>query len=94
MIEDIKQLIEESKLKDFQKRSSIKVGSKVVIVTKKNQRTNNYNIGIVKRILTSKKTHTRGIKVELTDGNIGRVQCVYTKKEDCTMFSNFSYRDI
>jgi uncharacterized repeat protein (TIGR03833 family) len=86
MLEIIKNLIEESKIQDYQNRNSIKPGMKVVIVTKQNQRTENYNIGIVKRLLTSKKVHTRGIKVELTDGNIGRVQCVFSKNSNCEKF--------
>jgi uncharacterized repeat protein (TIGR03833 family) len=93
MFEEIKQLIEESKLQDFQNRNAIKIGTKVVIVTKQNQRTNNYNVGIVKRLLTSKKTHTRGIKVELTDGNIGRVQCVFTKNNNCSKFTKYLKND-
>lgn len=86
IIDLIKDLITESSFQDHQLRSHIKKGSKVVIVTKENQRTDNYDIGIVKRHLTSKKTHTRGIKVELTNGKIGRVQCVFTEKNKCLKF--------
>ena len=35
--------------------------------------------GIVKNVLTSKRRHSRGKKVRLTTGEVGRVICVYTK---------------
>lgn len=46
----------------------------VQIVQKQDQRTGNLTEGTVKRILTSSKFHPHGIKVELEDGKIGRVQ--------------------
>ena len=55
-------------------RSEIKVGMKVSITLKKDQRTNKQTIGIVEKILTSKPRHTRGIKVRLESGQVGRVQ--------------------
>ena len=55
-------------------RDKIKIGSKVQIVQKQDQRTGNLTDGIVKRILTSSNVHPHGIKVELNDGRIGRVQ--------------------
>lgn len=56
-------------------RTEIKPGMKVGIVLKKDQPTGKLTYGIVKRLLTSKSRHTRGIKVELEDGKgIGRVQ--------------------
>jgi uncharacterized repeat protein (TIGR03833 family) len=45
-----------------------------VIVRKQDQRTGRRTAGVVKDILTSAPRHTRGIKVRLTDGQIGRVQ--------------------
>jgi uncharacterized repeat protein (TIGR03833 family) len=54
-------------------RSNIKIGSKVQIVEKQNQGTENYTNGIVKRILTKSKNHPRGIKVQLKTGQVGRV---------------------
>ncbi len=59
---------------DGQSRKNIKVGQLVVIVLKKDQRTGVQTIGVVKDILTSAAHHTRGIKVRLEDGQIGRVQ--------------------
>ncbi len=55
-------------------RDKIKIGTKVKIVQKQDQRTGNLTEGVVKRILTSSKFHPHGIKVELDNGRIGRVQ--------------------
>lgn len=55
-------------------RDKIKIGSKVQIVQKQDQRTGNLTEGTVKRILTSSNFHPHGIKVELDGGKIGRVQ--------------------
>lgn len=55
-------------------RNQIKIGDAVWIIEKEHYGTNNYKQGIVKEILTSKKSHSRGIKVRLTDGSVGRVQ--------------------
>ena len=55
-------------------RSDIEVGSKVNIVLKKDQKTGKLTEGIVEKILTSAPKHTRGIKVRLESGEVGRVQ--------------------
>jgi len=55
-------------------RDKIKIGIIVQIVQKQDQRTGNLTEGIVKRILTSSNFHPHGIKVELNNGKIGRVQ--------------------
>jgi len=55
-------------------RDKIKIGSAVQIVQKQDQRSGNLTQGIVKRILTSSSSHPHGIKVELDNGKIGRVQ--------------------
>lgn len=55
-------------------RSNIRQGSLVKIVLKKNQKSGQLTEGYVERILTNRPVHTRGIKVILTDGQIGRVQ--------------------
>lgn len=57
-------------------RDKIKIGSSVSIVLKKDQGTGKLTDGVVKRILTSSSFHPHGIKVELHDGKIGRVQKV------------------
>lgn len=54
-------------------RNKLKPGDVVDIVLKKDQRTGNLTRGIVDRLLTSKPKHTRGIKVRLKDGQVGRV---------------------
>ena len=59
---------------DGQKRSSIKPGLEVNIVLKKDQRTGNLTKGIVKDILTKSPSHPHGIKVRLTNGQVGRVK--------------------
>jgi uncharacterized repeat protein (TIGR03833 family) len=58
-------------------RSNIKEGLEVGIVLKQDQRTGNITRGVVKRILTSSSTHPHGIKVQLTDGQVGRVKEIY-----------------
>ena len=57
-----------------QVRSNIKPGIKVKIVLKKDQRTGILTEGIVQDLLTNSQVHHRGIKVRLTDGQVGRVQ--------------------
>ena len=46
----------------------------VQIIQKQDQRSGNLTEGKVKRILTSSSVHPHGIKVELENGKIGRVQ--------------------
>ena len=55
-------------------RSDIQRGIKVAIVLKKDQRTGVLTNGIVKDILTGSAQHSRGIKVRLESGEIGRVK--------------------
>lgn len=57
-------------------RSNISVGASVEIVLKKDQRTGALTQGIVKDILTKSPNHSHGIKVRLTDGQVGRVKNV------------------
>jgi uncharacterized repeat protein (TIGR03833 family) len=57
-----------------QKRGDIRPGKRVEIILKKDQRTGKRTVGIVRDILTSASFHSRGIKVRLEDGQIGRVQ--------------------
>jgi len=62
---------------DGQKRENVKIGSKVEIVLKEDQKTGKLTRGIVAEILTSSASHHRGIKVRLKDGQVGRVQKIY-----------------
>ena len=55
-------------------RDKITIGVIVQIVQKQDQRTGNLTKGAVKRILTSSNFHPHGIKVELDNGKVGRVQ--------------------
>lgn len=58
------------------KRSDLKVGVKVAIVLKKDQRSGRLTEGVVADILTKSATHPHGIKVRLSDGQVGRVQAI------------------
>ncbi|MBI1184965.1 YwbE family protein [bacterium] len=55
-------------------RKNIKVDQLVNIVQKHHQRTGELTEGIVSRILTKSPQHPHGIKVQLTTGEVGRVQ--------------------
>lgn len=57
-----------------QERKNIRAGLKVAIVLKQDQRTGKQTVGIVKDLLTNSNFHPHGIKVRLTDGQVGRVQ--------------------
>ena len=56
-----------------QNRSDIYPGLEVDIILKKDQRSGKRTRGIVKDLLTSSSFHSRGIKVRLEDGQVGRV---------------------
>lgn len=60
-----------------QRRENLKIGSQVEIVLKEDQKTGRLTRGIVEKILTSFASHYRGIKVQLKDGQVGRVQKIY-----------------
>lgn len=55
-------------------RKNIHPGLQVAIVLKQDQRTGKQTVGIVKDLLTNSANHPHGIKVRLTDGQVGRVQ--------------------
>lgn len=59
---------------DGTRRANIRVGSRVAIVLKQDQRTGNLTEGIVQDILTNSATHPHGIKVRLESGAVGRVK--------------------
>jgi len=56
-----------------QNRSDIYPGLEVDIILKKDQRSGKRTRGFVKDLLTSSSHHSRGIKVRLEDGQVGRV---------------------
>lgn len=61
---------------DGMNRANVRIGARVKIVLKKDQRTNALTEGIVKDILTSSPTRHHGIKVRLEDGQVGRVKMI------------------
>lgn len=58
---------------DGKYRKDIHPGLEVAIILKKDQRSGKRTEGVVKDILTSSAFHSRGIKVRLEDGQVGRV---------------------
>ena len=55
-------------------KNKIQIGFLVQIIQKQDQSTGQLTEGLVKRILTSSDFHPHGIKVQLENGKIGRVQ--------------------
>ncbi len=64
-----------------QQRKDIRPGLRVEIILKQDQRSGKRTIGIVQDILTSAKYHSRGIKVRLDTGQVGRVQAVLSEEQ-------------
>ena len=58
------------------RRAEIKLGVRVVIVQKQDQRTGRLTEGVVRDVLTKSATHPHGIKVRLETGEVGRVKQV------------------
>ncbi len=56
-----------------QNSKDIYPGLEVDIILKKDQRSGKLTRGFVKDLLTSSAFHSRGIKVRLEDGQVGRV---------------------
>ena len=67
---------------DGQYRKDIYPGLEVAIILKKDQRSGKRTYGIVKDLLTSAAYHSRGIKVRLEDGQVGRVVEIEPIKDD------------
>lgn len=57
-----------------QNRDLVRVGQRVLVVMKQDQRSGKLTEGIVERILTNSRNHPHGIKVMLQSGIVGRVQ--------------------
>ena len=66
---------------DGKTRADIRPGMLVEIILKKDQRSGRLTEGIVKDLLTSAPYHSRGIKVRLTDGQIGRVANILDQED-------------
>ena len=62
-----------------QNRADVSIGASVRIVLKADQRSGKLTDGVVMRILTNSNFHPHGIKVMLTDGQVGRVQEIVAK---------------
>jgi len=62
---------------DGRQKQEIKIGARVSIVLKPDQRTGKRTNGYVKDILTNSSYHPHGVKVRLEDGQIGRVKEVF-----------------
>jgi uncharacterized repeat protein (TIGR03833 family) len=73
---------------DGRQRNDLRPGIRVEIILKKDQRTGRRTIGVVKDILTSSAYHSRGIKVRLDDGQVGRVQGVLADEQQGTSRGN------
>jgi uncharacterized repeat protein (TIGR03833 family) len=66
------------------KRADIRAKLRVAIVQKHDQPTGKRTTGIVQDILTSSPSHPHGIKVRLTNGQIGRVQEILSERSSET----------
>lgn len=68
-------------MSDGKNRSEIYQGVEVAIILKKDQRSGIETEGVVKDVLTKSSYHSRGIKVRLQDGQIGRVTRIIDSDE-------------
>lgn len=59
---------------DGKRRADVKIGCRVLVVQKQDQRSGKLTEGIVAKLLTNSATHPHGIKVMLEGGIVGRVQ--------------------
>jgi len=55
-------------------RNKIRIGQRVRIILKQDQRSGKLTEGIVQALLTKSASHPHGIKVRLEDGQVGRVK--------------------
>jgi uncharacterized repeat protein (TIGR03833 family) len=75
------QVESEETIMNGEQRKNIKPGIEVAIVLKQDQRTGKLTKGIVKDLLTKSQTHPHGIKVRLTDGQVGRVKEIISNSD-------------
>ena len=68
-----------------QNRADIKVGAKVKIVLKADQRTGKLTEGVVARLLTKSSFHPHGIKVQLEDGTTSTREIVHHHGGACIL---------
>jgi len=55
-------------------RANVKIGAKVNVVQKQDQRSGKLTEGVVSKLLTNSPNHPHGIKVKLESGIVGRVK--------------------
>jgi len=67
---------QETEMANGTKRVDIKVGQRVSIVLKQDQRSGRLTEGIIRDILTKSANHSHGIKVRLENGLVGRVKVI------------------
>jgi uncharacterized repeat protein (TIGR03833 family) len=70
-----------NRMKDHRNRNNICAGQHVNIILKKDQRSGKTTSGVVKDLLTNSSFHPHGIKVRLTDGQVGRVHSFRLENE-------------
>ncbi len=63
-------------MSDGRHRSEVRPGLRVEIVLKQDQQSGKLTQGVVKDILTHSAFHPHGIKVRLTDNQVGRVKTI------------------
>ena len=61
---------------DGRERRHIRPGLTVDIVLKQDQRSGRLTRGVVRDVLTKSARHPHGIKVRLSDGQVGRVKTI------------------
>jgi len=61
---------------DGKLRHEIRAGLLVEVVLKRDQASGKRTRGVVQEILTRSPSHPHGIKVRLTNGEVGRVQAI------------------
>ena len=66
---------------DGRDRRYIRPGLTVDIVLKKDQRSGKLTRGVVRDILTKSANHPHGIKVQLIDGQVGRVKKIINQSQ-------------
>ena len=69
-------------------RDDISIGSSVHVICKNDQKSGKTTKGIVKKILTKSHDHPYGIKVELEDGKVGRVNKIETHNITSAVINN------
>ena len=64
------------------RRENIRPGLRVAIIQKRDQRSGKTTEGVVKDLLTKSSLHTRGIKVRLESGEVGRVLDILSTEDN------------